>query len=250
MTAFANAARAIAAHAAAGSDCKRGDVMRGESAVSGSTAVVLQHRSDAPAGLLTDVLAEAGFRPRTIRIDLGEPLPDPAGFELAVSLGESTAREAAASEIEWLRMADRAGVAVLALGTGAQSLAVALGGEVHRVPKSRQGWVWLWSAMPGWIASGPWLAWRDETIRLPSGAKLLAHDARGPQVFGAGRHLGVQFHPEVTPGIVADWVRSARDESLDAQGLLEVTSREFAAASVAARRLLSTYIHSVARSAA
>jgi GMP synthase-like glutamine amidotransferase len=224
--------------------------MLDEPAVGGSPAVVLQHRGDAPAGLLNDVLAEAGLRPTTIRLDLGQPLPDPAEFELAVTLGDSTARETAAGEIEWLRTADRAGVAVLGLGRGAQSLALALGGRVDRSRKSRQAWVWLSSATPGWIASGPWLAWRDETIGLPSGATLLAHDARGPQVFGAGRHLGVQFHPEVTPGIVADWVRHARDEYLDAQGLLEVTSREFAAGSIAGRRLLSTYIHSVARHAA
>ncbi len=224
--------------------------MPDEPAASGSPAVVLQHRADGPAGLLTDVLAEAGFRPKTIRIDLGEPFPDPAGIEPAVTLGVSAWGQTAAHEIEWLRKACRARAAVLALGTGAQALAVALGGGVDQAPKSRHGWVWLSSATPAWIATGPWLAWRDETIRLPSRAKVLAHDALGPQVFSAGRHLGVQFDPEITPGIVADWVRSAQDESLDAQGVLEVTSREFATASVAGRRLLSTYIHSVARNAA
>jgi GMP synthase-like glutamine amidotransferase len=199
---------------------------------------------------LTDVLAEAGFSPRTIRIDLGEPFPDPADFELAVTLGVGTWGRTAADEIAWLRKASRARAAVLALGTGAQALAVALGGGVDHAPKSRHAWVWLSSATPAWIAAGPWLAWRDETIRLPSRAKVLAHDALGPQVFSAGRHLGVQFHPEVTPGIVADWVRPGQDDSLDAQGVLEVTSREFATASVAGRRLLSTYLHSVARNAA
>ena len=33
----------------------------------------------------------------------------------------------------------------------------------------------------------------------------------------------------------------------DTQGVLEVTSREYATASAAARRLLSTYVHSLAR---
>jgi len=42
-------------------------------------------------------------------------------------------------------------------------------------------------------------------------------------------------------------VQSDCNESLDARGLLEVTSREFATASAAARRLLSTYIHTLDR---
>jgi GMP synthase-like glutamine amidotransferase len=87
-------------------------------------------------------------------------------------------------------------------------------------------------------------------IRLPDKATVLAHDPVGPQVFGAGRHLGVQFHPEVTPEIVGDWVSAERAEILDAQGILEVTSREFAAASAASYRLLSTYLHSLARQSA
>lgn len=218
-------------------------------------AVVLQHRGDAPGGLLIDVLVEKGFQPRIVRLDLGETPPAPDAFRVAVTLGSrgfaDDARPGSVSaELDWLRAADRAGTAVLGLGSGAQRLAVALGGGVDRAPRSRHGWVWVSSSTPGWIASGPWLAWRDGVIRLPSKAKLLAHDPVGPQVFGAGRHLGVQFHPEVTPEIVGDWVTAERGEALDAQGILEVTSREFATASAAGYRLLSTYLNSLARNSA
>lgn len=225
--------------------------MTGEHEPAGRPAAVLQHRADAPAGLLIEVLAEHGFRPHTIRVDLGEPIPDPTAFSLAVTLGpDGVAANGDAVEIDWLRAADRGGVPVLGLGSGAQALAVALGGGVKRAARSRHGWVWVSSSTPGWIAAGPWLAWRDEVIRLPPRARLLAHDPLGPQAFGTARHLGVQFHPEVTPEIVAGWVRTAHDVTLDAQGILEVTSREFATASVLGRRLLSTYIHSLARHAA
>lgn len=227
--------------------------MTGEEDPAGRPAVVLQHRADAPGGLLNGVLADHGFRPQTVRLDLGEPLPDPAAFALAVTLGPDQPVGGGHGDtvaIDWLRGADRAGVPVLGLGSGAQALAVALGGGVDRAPRSRHGWVWVSSTTPAWIADGPWLAWRDEVIRLPPKARLLAHDPIGPQVFGTARHLGVQFHPEVTPEIVAEWIRPARDESLDAQGILEFTSREFATASLAGRRLLSTYVHSLARHAA
>ena len=82
-------------------------------------------------------------------------------------------------------------------------------------------------------------------IRLPAGARLLAHDQVGPQAFIAGGHLGLQFHPEITPKILGDWIAAGRVSSLDSQGTLEVTSREYATASVAAERLLTTYIHSL-----
>ena len=41
---------------------------------------------------------------------------------------------------------------------------------------------------------------------------MLADSPAGPQAYTIGRSLGVQFHPEVTPEIVADWVAGSRDE--------------------------------------
>jgi len=223
------------------------------SEVPGSSAVVLQHRSDAPGGLLDDVLTAAGFRTVAVRVDRGERLPDPGSFTLAVALGcdraddERTA-DWAGTEIDWLRQADRAGTAVLGVGSGANALALALGGGVQRAHRARHGWVWISSSIPGWISTGPWLAWQEHVISLPPRARLLAHDPLGPQAYSVNRHLGVQFHPEVTPKILCDWITAGNARSLDSQGVLEVTSREYATASAAAHRLLSTYIHSLATS--
>ncbi len=213
------------------------------------SAVVLQHRDDAPGGLLIDVLAANGLRSTIVRVDRGEPLPEPGSFTLAVTLGrEASADEppgALRTELDWLRQADRAGTAMLGVGFGAQALAVALGGGVDRAPRARYGWLWVSTSIPRWISSGPWLAWQENVIRLPAGARLLAHDQVGPQAFIASGHLGLQFHPEITPKILGDWIAAGRVSSLDSQGMLEVTSREYATASVAAERLLTTYIHSL-----
>jgi GMP synthase-like glutamine amidotransferase len=216
----------------------------------GPSAVVLQHRDDSPGGALIDVLAAAGFHSRTVRIDRGEPLPDAGSLSLAVTLGcDGAAAERTAgwidTELEWLREADRAGTAVLGVGLGAQTLALALGGGVQRAPRGRHGWVWISSSIPGWISPGPWLAWQDDVIRLPPKARLLAHDPVGPQAYSVRGHLGVQFHPEVTPKILADWLTAGTASCLDTQGVLEVTSRVYATASGAAHRLLSTYVHSL-----
>jgi GMP synthase-like glutamine amidotransferase len=216
-----------------------------------SSAVVLQHRDDAPGGLLIDVLAAVGFRSSTVRVDRGEPLPDPASFTLAVTLGcdgpvDEQAGGWVGTELEWLLQADRAGTAVLGVGSGAQTLALALGGGVRPAPRARHGWVWISSSNPAWISPGPWLAWQDQVITLPPKARLLAYDPIGPHAYMANGHLGVQFHPEVTPKILCDWI-TAGAAGLDTQGVLEVTSREYSTASAAARRLLSTYVHSLAR---
>jgi GMP synthase (glutamine-hydrolysing) len=221
-----------------------------ESEAAGASVVVLQHREDSPGGLLLDALTAAGFRSRTVRVDRGEPLPDPASFTLAATLGCDDAVDQAdgstQTERDWLRQADRSGTAVLGVGSGAQTLASALGGGVERAPRGRHGWMWISSSIPGWISPGPWLAWQEHVITLPPKAQLLAHNALGPQAYSIRGHLGLQFHPEVTPKILCGWVTAGRAASLDTQGVLEVTSREYATASAGAHRLLSTYIHSLA----
>jgi GMP synthase-like glutamine amidotransferase len=216
-----------------------------------ASAVVLQHRDDSPGGAVIDVLRAAGFDWRTVRVDRGEPLPDAGSFTLAVTVGcDGAAGERAAgwieAELEWLRQADGAGTAVLGVGFGAQALAMSLGGGVERVRRGRHGWVWISSSIPGWISPGPWLAWQDDMIRLPPKARLLAHDPLGPQAYSVGGHLGLHFHPEVTPKILSDWITAGNASCLDTQGVREVTSREYAIASAADHRLLSTYIHSLA----
>ena len=83
----------------------------------------------------------------------------------------------------------------------------------------------------------------------------LYHVERGetdlcPQAFVAGRSLGLQFHPEVTPEIMDDWVRVYRHE-LDADGvdpdaLLEETHRRGTESRRMSWQLLERYLSDVA----
>jgi len=214
----------------------------------GDTAVVLHHRDHAPRGPLLDVLTARGFEPVHVRVQRGEPLPNLASVRLAVLIGSDRSTEHAEScadlELDWLHRLEATNAAVLALGSGAQTLATALGGEVQRLRRPRRGWVCVTTAEPQLISPGPWLAWQDAVIRLPPRAELLAHDRVGPQAFRVGRHLGVQFHPEVTPEIVGEWIASSH-EVLDVQGIMEATGRDFRFASEAARRMFSAFFASV-----
>jgi GMP synthase-like glutamine amidotransferase len=214
--------------------------------------IILQHHDNASPGLLLDVLGARRVAWRVTRVDRAERLPDPPRVALAVVLGcdepaADTRHQWISTKLEWLRAADRAGTTILGLGSGAQALAVALGGGVERADTSAPGWREVTTAEPKTITPGPWFSWREDLIRLPAGGQILAHNERGPQAYRADSHLGVQFHPEVTPKIITQWVYGEHGHVLDTQGVMEATSREFKAATVAARHLLSTFVGSVQR---
>jgi GMP synthase-like glutamine amidotransferase len=66
-------------------------------------------------------------------------------------------------------------------------------------------------APEGWVARLlHWICEADATavpiLGICFGAQALAGNARGVQAFAIDRHVGVQFHPEATPAIVARWV--------------------------------------------
>jgi GMP synthase (glutamine-hydrolysing) len=218
----------------------------------GAGVVILQHQDNAPPGLLLDVLKARGLARRTVRVDRAEHLPDPSSIALAVVLGSDESADRTrngwiAAEMEWLRRADQAGTTILGLGFGAQALALALGGAVEPTARPARGWKWVSTTEPQTIARGPWFAWHDDAIRIPPGAQLLAHNGDGPQAYRAGNHLGIQFHPEVTPAIITERVYGENTHALDTQGVLEATSREFKTAAVAATQLFSAFADSVDR---
>jgi GMP synthase-like glutamine amidotransferase len=95
---------------------------------------------------------------------------------------------------------------VLGICFGAQALAAALGGSVVPLARPEHAWIELRAEDPSVIPPGPWLALHEDAVELPESGHELARNRFGPQAFGIGPHLGVQFHPEVTPAILARWV--------------------------------------------
>jgi GMP synthase-like glutamine amidotransferase len=94
-------------------------------------------------------------------------------------------------------------VPLLGICFGAQVLAAALGGSVTRLPAPEHAWIEVESEH---IPSGPWLALHEDGITLPPAARETARNERGTQAFSIARHMGVQFHPEVTPSILSGWI--------------------------------------------
>jgi GMP synthase-like glutamine amidotransferase len=210
---------------------------------------ILQRSAREPIGLLADVLDARGLDWQHFRLE-GEPdVPDPAEIAFAVAIGSDASGDAARpssgrTEVDWLRRLDAAGASILGIGSGAQTLALALGGGIEWARRPQHGWAWVETAEPDLVARGPWLAWHDHEILLPTEAELLAHNASGPQAFRLRRHLGIHFHPEVTPEILGGWVLGSNRRDLDTQGILEAALRDANTTATNAYQLFAAFIAS------
>jgi GMP synthase-like glutamine amidotransferase len=154
------------------------------------------------------------------------------------------------TEAELMRRAVDANVPILGLCFGGQMLARVLGGEVYRGSESEIGWLPVRTREPELVPAGPWFQWHFDVITAPPDATILAETDLGTQAFVAGRSLGLQFHPEVTPEIMDEWVREYRHE-LDAEGidpdaLLEETNRRAGESKRTSWRLLEGFLDHVA----
>jgi GMP synthase-like glutamine amidotransferase len=154
------------------------------------------------------------------------------------------------AELDWLRAADAAGVPVLGICFGAQALAAALGGRVEPAPRPEIGWTMIEPADPELIEPGPWLEFHNDQCIVPPNATVLARNELCVQAFAVGRHLAVQFHPEVDGAQVRRWLddggaRAARRAGQDPAALaaqseaLEPEAEQRAARLVATARLLA-----------
>ncbi len=222
----------------------------------GMRALIVQHEEPTPPGLVTEWLDEHGAEIEVFRIDIEDRDVDPGRFDLIVSLGSEFAayddsRSFVAREAQLMRRAIDHDVPVLGLCFGGQMLARVIGGTVSRGSTAEIGWLPVRTHDPALVPEGPWFQWHFDTFTTPPNAALVAESDVGPQAFVAGRSMGLQFHPEVTPQIMEDWVRAYRheldDEGVDADALLEETERRAEESRRTSRQLLERYLENVAR---
>jgi GMP synthase-like glutamine amidotransferase len=214
-------------------------------------ALIIEHERATPGGLIYDWLADHDADVDELRIDVEEREVDPSDYDLIVPLGSEFA--AYDDTIPWierekrlLQRAAEAEVPVLGICFGGQLLARVLGGESFRAATAEIGWLPVRTRDPELVPEGPWFQWHFDTFTVPEGATVVAETDVGPQAYVVGRSLGVQFHPEITPEIMDDWVRVYRhelDESgVDPDALLEETKRRAESTRATSRRMLDAYL--------
>ncbi len=111
---------------------------------------------------------------------------------------------------EWLA----GGLPLLGVCLGAQLIAQAGGGVVVRADERELGWLEVERLDAG--ARDPLLGfaaahftalqWHSYAVEPPPGAVALASSPVCLQAYRAGEAWGVQYHPEVTPQILEDWI--------------------------------------------
>jgi GMP synthase-like glutamine amidotransferase len=199
-----------------------------------SRVLALQTQDNCPPGLVAEWAVARGLTLDVVRVDRWESPPAPSEYQLAVVLGSDASLAVAPHAwvrrlVDWLAATDAAGLPILGICFGAQALAFAVGGSVIRLPAPEHAWIELETVDRDRIPAGPWVSLHEDAVVLPSAADELARNAFGAQAFSVGPHLGVQFHPEVTPSILTRCV-SDKDGLISREMLDDLDARCRAAA--------------------
>jgi GMP synthase-like glutamine amidotransferase len=184
-------------------------------------AIFRYARTEGPGHFAT-FLSEHGLAWTLIRLDENEPVPPSCdGFS---GLGFMGGPMSANDEFPWtqpvlelMRCAVREGVPVIGHCLGGQMLSRALGGTVTRNPVKEIGWVRV-EADDNPVAR-EWLGdrsafttfeWHEDTFTIPPGATriLRGRDCPNQAYVAEGRHLGMQYHMEVTAEMLEAWCRT------------------------------------------
>ena len=175
--------------------------------------LVLQHGDSGPPGILGEWLEARGIE-HQIHPTWRDPLPgDPGDYGWIATLGSEHTPGAPGAppwieeEIEFLSRSLELGVPVLGLCFGGQVLAVAAGGSVEPSVPPEIGWMEIKTSDPGLVPPGPWLHYHYDLLCPPAEAEVVAWSAAGPAAFTLDHSLGLQFHPESTSEIAAEWAR-------------------------------------------
>lgn len=112
-------------------------------------------------------------------------------------------------------------VPTLGICLGSQLIAGALGGTVHRGIKKEIGWhdIHITSAGLNGLFKGfgqkdlRVFQWHGDTYTLPPNTKILAYSDLYPQAFQIGNAYGLQFHLEVTMGMIRTWLEKYKEET-------------------------------------
>jgi GMP synthase (glutamine-hydrolysing) len=187
--------------------------------------LAILHGDNVPAGTFADVVAERGHRLDTWNPATVATPPAAGAHDAVIAFGGAMHVDQEAHH-PWLReeeqyvreLLDRQ-VPLLGVCLGAQLVAKACGGGVRPAVEPEIGWCNVERTADDPVLDVlprrfPAFQWHYYAFEVPSGAQELARSPVCPQAFRLGEAgWGVQFHPEVTRAIVAEWIAKSSGDA-------------------------------------
>ena len=182
--------------------------------------LVLQHASFEGPGEIAAWAGQRGHAVEVRHLYRGDAVPSLDTFDLLVIMGgemniyQDRDWPWLKPEREFIAAALAAGKRAIGICLGSQLIADALGARVTQNPEIELGW-WpidwteagraVYPELPGVSTV---LHWHGDTFALPAGATLLAASPACPRqgYVLPGKCLGLQFHIEVDPTLVKEYV--------------------------------------------
>jgi GMP synthase-like glutamine amidotransferase len=123
-------------------------------------------------------------------------------------------------EKQFIRNCIEAGKPVLGICLGSQLIASAMGARVYHNREREIGWFEVQGIEPPdaytfrFPSTFEVFHWHGDTFDLPKGAiRLAGSEATKNQAFQLGKSvIGIQFHPETTPGLLHEMISHSRGE--------------------------------------
>lgn len=209
--------------------------MTGTSAGDARVLILKNTLSEGP-GSIADFLRRQAISSCVVELHAGEELPELSSFSHLVVLGgpmavyEMDRYPYLVKEATFLDRALKAGKHMLGVCLGAQMLAHVLGGRVYPGGRKEIGWYAVALTEEGMkdavlstlSADGKQYArvfqWHGDTFDLPEGAvRLASSELYSNQAFRYDKAVyALQFHIEVTPMIVREWLVHERQIDVNA----------------------------------
>ena len=220
------------------------------------SVLVFQHDPHDGPGYLGEALLQRGARITIIRLDEGEAVPDISAYDFLLVMGgtmnvyQEDKHPWLVEETHAISRAVGSDKAVLGVCLGGQLLAKALGAKVHLGVATEIGLTPITLTAAGEIdplfnglPQVEAVEWHDDTFDIPTGAVALARSegcAHQALRFGQ-RAYGLQFHPEVSPGMLAEWIKDA-SEPIDRSSFQRAVEAKAGALQAQADRLIDNFI--------
>lgn len=185
-----------------------------------SKVLILQHVPWERPGRILETLEDVGLETNTLNIvDEKKPdLPDFKDISGVVIMGgpmgalDFEKHPGLKTEAKLVRASISVGKPILGICLGHQIIATALGGKLTSNAVEEIGFAPIkrldrHDYFSMWSKEVNVLHWHSDVVGLPEGAQLLARSEKTKvQAFRIASALGLQFHLEVTPAMLEEWL--------------------------------------------